>query len=162
MSMSEHETSLNPFHIFAAESDDEAEELRSPTVIVRDDDTRLDSKRFQSTAKRYGGNSYRKVDHTHSILLEEEEVLNPVREEMHEASVDATVLEENIVTTSECEDDAHELDGRFKLQVQRDERGLTLKSAMSAASAAPSSDRRKKKPDENDENDDPYNLPWVD
>ena len=42
--MSEHETSLNPFDIFAAESDDEIEEARSPTVIQ--DDTRLDSKRF--------------------------------------------------------------------------------------------------------------------
>ena len=89
-------------------------------------------------------------------------MLNPVREEMHEASVDATVLEENIVTTSECDEDDRELEGRFKLQVQRDERGLTLKSAMSAASAAPSSDRRKKKLDDNEENDDPYNLPWVD
>ena len=86
-----------------------------------------------------------------------------MREEMHEASIDGTVLEENIITSSEGEDGPDEMDGRFKLQVRSDERGLTIKSAMSAASA-PSllSDKKKKKQDDNEENDDPYNLPWVD
>ena len=103
------------------------------------------------------------MDHTHSILIEQEE-LDPVREEMHEASVDGTVLEENIITSSEGEDGPEEMDGRFKLQVRSDERGLTIKSAMSAASA-PSllSDKKKRgRQDDNEENDDPYNLPWVD
>ena len=59
--------------------------------------------------KRLGGNSHRTVDHTHSILVDDDRNLDPVREELQEEDYEATALDDNIdVSDMDSDEDPDE------------------------------------------------------
>ena len=76
--MSEHETSLNPFHVF--DNDDPQDDIRSSSVFTG---TGADSNRKFNhlEKKRLGGNSHR-MDHTNHEIEDEDDRLAAVREEV--------------------------------------------------------------------------------
>ena len=72
-------------------------------------DTGVESRRFNRVEKkRLGGNSHRTVDHTHSILIDDDR-LDPVREELQEEDYEATALDGHIdVSDMDSDEDPDE------------------------------------------------------
>lgn len=104
VSMSEHETSLNPFHIF--EDDDKKEDLHSDSVFMESAaDSNLKHSPFGHLEKKKLGatTSHRTVDHTHTILIDDQN-LDPVREEIQEEDYEITALDDNLGSDQDSDD----------------------------------------------------------
>jgi len=94
--MSEHETSLNPFHIFDKDDDDQIEDTyQSNSTVFIDNRIENSGRKMGEVQKKKGSGSHRALDATGNVIVEDTYLLDPVEEELQEDDYDISGMRDD-------------------------------------------------------------------
>ena len=127
VSMSEHETSLNPFHIFDKDEDDQLEDAyQSNSTVFIDNRNETSARKHANVQAKKGSGSHRALDATGNVIVEETYLLDPVEEELGEEDYDVSGMNEDADIVDSQEGD--ETMDRFVMQKPNEFRSASMYS----------------------------------
>lgn len=125
--MSEHETSLNPFHIFDKDDDDHLEDAyQSNSTVFIDTRNETSARKLNNVQSKKGSGSHRALDATGNVIVEETYLLDPVEEELGEEDYDVSGMNEDADIIDSQEGD--ETMDRFVMQKPNEFRSASMYS----------------------------------